>query len=135
MTMVSTSLNPTRSNRVVGRVLGAVLIGLGLAASLSAAPPDVHYWHAGRTPPGAIGSQQLLRGGPLPGYFQPVEILAPQGVLISTAAEGSFNQGQPGPLTVGMLIGSVYRLRVARIPTEPGAEVFPTIEVIDRLYP
>ena len=36
-----------------------------------------------------------------------------------------------------MLIGSVYRLRVTNISTPEGAEgleVFPTIEVIDRLY-
>jgi hypothetical protein len=35
----------------------------------------------------------------------------------------------------GMLIGAVYRLRVMRIPLHEGIEVFPTIEVIDRLYP
>ena len=34
-----------------------------------------------------------------------------------------------------MLIGSVYRLRVTNIPLQEGLEVFPTIEVIDRLYP
>ena len=35
----------------------------------------------------------------------------------------------------GMLIGQVYRLRVTNIPHQPGVEVFPTIQVIDRLYP
>ncbi len=34
-----------------------------------------------------------------------------------------------------MLIGSVYRLRVTKIPRKEGIEVFPTIELIDRLYP
>ena len=34
----------------------------------------------------------------------------------------------------GLLIGSVYRLRVTSIPLAEGLEVFPTIEVIDRLY-
>jgi len=34
-----------------------------------------------------------------------------------------------------MLIGSVYRLRVMGIPKHEGAEVFPTIEVVNRLYP
>ena len=59
---------------------------------LPAAAPPVHYHHAGIMPPGAIGSQQLQRGGPLPGYFQPVEIKAPQGALISTAASGDFDR-------------------------------------------
>ncbi len=34
-----------------------------------------------------------------------------------------------------MLIGAVYRLRVTNIPQREGLEVFPTIEVVDRLYP
>ncbi len=34
-----------------------------------------------------------------------------------------------------MLIGAVYRLRVTNIRLAEGIEVFPTIEVIDRLYP
>src|SRR5207253_2647532 len=39
------------------------------------------------------------------------------------------------PLKAGMLIGSVYRLRVIGIPRHEGVEVFPTIEVVNRLYP
>jgi hypothetical protein len=33
-----------------------------------------------------------------------------------------------------MLIGQVYRVRVMKIPRHLGMEVFPTIEVVDRLY-
>jgi len=54
--------------------------------------------------------------------------------LVSLAAESNFTQPQPLPLRVGMLIGQVYRLRVMSIPLHLGVEVFPTIEVIDRLY-
>jgi hypothetical protein len=34
-----------------------------------------------------------------------------------------------------MLIGSVYQLKVTNIPLNEGAEVFPTIELLDRLCP
>ncbi len=88
-------------------------------------------------PPGAIGSRQLQRGGPLPGFFQPVEIKAPQGALISLASADQFGKPQAAPCRAGLLIGSVYRLRVTNIPLPEGAEgleVFPSIEVIDRLY-
>jgi hypothetical protein len=34
-----------------------------------------------------------------------------------------------------MQIGPVYRLQVSQIPNNPGIEVYPTIELIDRLYP
>ncbi len=33
-----------------------------------------------------------------------------------------------------MLVGSVYRLRVTNIPLRPGEELYPTVEVIDRMY-
>jgi hypothetical protein len=85
-------------------------------------------------PPGAIGSQQLQRGGPLPGFFQPVEIKAPQGASISLAAAGQFDQPRANSRKAGLLIGAVYRLRVTNIRLAEGLEVFPTIEVIDRLY-
>ena len=40
---------------------------------------QMHYRHTGDMPPGAIGQWQLQRGGPLPGYFQPTEVIVPQG--------------------------------------------------------
>jgi uncharacterized repeat protein (TIGR01451 family) len=113
---------------VVLLVLSAVTLGV-------AQEPPVHYLHQGIMPPGAIGAVQLQRGGPLPGYFQPVEIRAPQGVRVSLAAGGDFAPAEPAPIRVGMLIGQVYRLRVTNIPLHEGEEVFPTVEVIDRLYP
>jgi hypothetical protein len=107
---------------------------LGAAATVPAQQPNVHYLHQGVMPPGAIGSRQLQRGGPLPGFFQPVEIKAPQGALISLAAADQFEPAQPGARKAGLLIGSVYRLRVTNIRLAEGLEVFPTVEVIDRLY-
>ena len=115
--------------------MALVLWCLSLAATLQAQQPQVHYLHHGVMPPGAIGSRQLQRGGPLPGYFQPVEIKAPKGALISLAVEGRFDEAQPNARRVGMLIGGVYRLRIMNLALAEGAEVFPTIEVIDRLYP
>jgi hypothetical protein len=96
--------------------------------------PGVHYYHQGAIPPGAIGSRQLERGGPLPGYYQPVEIKAPNGARISLAVDGRFEEPRKGLRKAGLLIGSVYRLQVTGIPLAEGQEVFPTIEVIDRLF-
>ena len=112
-----------------------MLLCLGRAAPLIAQAPRVHYMHNGAMPPGAIGSAQLERGGPLPGYFQPVEIRIPPGATLSMAAQGQFQSPTTGPVTAGLLIGSVYRLRIGQIAFNEGYEVFPTIEVIDRTYP
>ncbi len=95
----------------------------------------VHYFHSSRLPPGAIGKGQLLRGGPLPGYFQPVEIKAPKGAEISLAMDGKFAPPEKGSVLAGMLIGQVYRIKITGIPRNEGFEVFPTIEVINRMYP
>jgi hypothetical protein len=107
---------------------------LAPAIMLVAQEPPVHYLHQGIMPPGAIGGRQLQRGGPLPGFFQPVEIKAPPGALISLAVSDQFEGAQPAPRKVGLLIGGVYRVRVTNIRVAPGVEVFPTIEPIDRLY-
>jgi hypothetical protein len=64
-----------------------------------------------------------------------VEIRGPDGAMIATASGGEFDEPREGPLVVGLSIGSVYRLRVTNLPLQEGFEVYPTIEVIDRLYP
>jgi hypothetical protein len=86
-------------------------------------------------PPGAIGRQRLMRGGPLSGFCQPVEIRAPGGTRIAPAAGSGFQEGRPSRLLVGLAIGPVYRFRVTEIPGQPGMELFPTIAVVDRLHP
>lgn len=131
--------SPTvRSNGCRARVAPGLatwlLACLATVSSLLAQPP-VHYRYHSPMPPGAIGREQLERGGPLPGYFQPVEIKVPPGALVSLASEGQFCEAQPAPLNIGMLIAPVYRLRISNIPLADGQEVFPTVEVINRLYP
>ena len=86
-------------------------------------------------PPGAIGSQRLLRGGPLSGYCQPVEIRAPQGARIAPATGGGFGQQYQDSLLAGLHVGGVYRFQITDIPEHPGVEIFPTVELVDRLYP
>jgi hypothetical protein len=103
-------------------------------SSLFAQAPAVHYQYPQGMPPGAIGSQQLQRGGPLQGFFQPVEIRAPKGTLISLAEDGRFGTPQAVPVRVGLLVGHVYRICFLSIPNHAGTDVFPTIELVNRLY-
>jgi hypothetical protein len=124
-----------RRLRVEGILRWAVLVCLALGRPAAAQDRPVHWLNAGVMPPGAIGSLRLHRGGPLYGYFQPVRIRAPQGARIALASEAGFSDSPAGDLLVGMQIAPVYRLRVTVIPNNPGLEVFPTVEVIDRLYP
>ncbi len=123
----------------LAQLLSAMALVLGansvaLQAQQVPAQPDVHYMWNDATPPGQIGQFQLLRGGPKPGYFQPVEFKAPSGAKISLAREGVFGPGQ-STLAAGLMIGPVYRLQITGIPGEEGREVYPTLELIDRIYP
>jgi hypothetical protein len=135
MTVLLHKHRALRPVRVEGILRWAVLVGLALGQSAAAQMPPVHWLHAGALPPGAIGSQRQVRGGPLSGYFQPVRIRAPQGARIALAMEGRFLAASGQVVLVGMQVGPVYRLKVTEIPNYPGQEVFPTVEVIDRLYP
>ncbi|NLS96917.1 MAG: hypothetical protein GXX96_32675 [Planctomycetaceae bacterium] len=123
------------SHRVAGIVVLAAWILSVFAADSFGQMSGYHSVHHGVMPPGAIGSLQLERGGPLPGYFQPVQVKGPPGVVVAMAEGGTFMEGETAPIRVGLLIGQVYRFRVMNIPLNPGAELFPTIEVVDRIYP
>lgn len=120
---------------VLGRARKAVLLVLVCGTSVFAQDRPVHWHHAGAMPPGAIGRQRLMRGGPLSGFCQPVEIRAPQGARISPATGSSFGEGKVNKLLVGLPVGPVYRFRITEIPGHPGLELFPTVELVDRLYP
>lgn len=131
----STGGNPRCLHRVAGIVVLAGWIFLAAGAEIFGQAPGYHSVYHGVMPPGAIGSLQLERGGPLPGYFQPVQIKGPAGVVVAMAENGTFGQPEIAPVRVGLLIGQVYRFRVMNIPLNPGAEIFPTIELVDRVYP
>lgn len=119
------------------RILGGGLVMLafvGLCGAARAQGVPSHGLHHGIMPPGAIGSQQMIRRGPAAGFLQPVEIRAPQGTLVSLAEGGGFGPSQGAPIRVGLLVGQVYRVAVGNVPFHQGIEVYPSIEIIDRLY-
>src|SRR6476469_7749889 len=135
MTTVLVLACSLRRTRVEGILRQAVLIGLLSGLTAAAQERPVHWLNAGAMPPGAIGSQRLGRGGPVSGYFQPVRIRAPEGARIALASEGGNSKAPANEALVGMQIGFVYRLQVTNIPNNEGVDIYPTIELIDRLYP
>jgi hypothetical protein len=95
----------------------------------------VHNLHHEFMPPGAISREQLLRHRGMAGYFQAVEVIPPAGAQISLVQEGEYQDAPPGPVLVGMQLGYVYPLKLSRLPNREGVELFPTIEVVNRLFP
>ncbi|EMI17026.1 putative secreted protein [Rhodopirellula maiorica SM1] len=94
-----------------------------------------HHVLRGDMPAGVIGQARLAGRGPVQNYFQPVAFSGPDGVGFSMP-QGSELFGTEDPsLQVGLLIGGVYRFRITGIPDAEGAELYPTVELIDRIYP
>jgi hypothetical protein len=123
------------SRRMLWCCISSVVLGGMLLVTPSAHAQVWHLQDRGDAPPGVIGMRQLERGGPRPGYFQPVQVTAPNGALISLACEGGYTEPRKEKTLAAMLIGPVYRLQISNIQFHEGDEVYPTIEVIDRLYP
>jgi hypothetical protein len=123
---------------VVGKVLLAVLPALHLThvspPAASAQDGPVHRLYDPALPPGAIGSRRLVANGPLSGFIQPVELRGPAGTKIAIAEQAGLGEAMAMPLLVGMHIGPVYRMRVTNIPFQPGVEVYPSLELVDRLF-
>ena len=114
-------------------VVGCVATALSAAAYAQVAP--THNLLRANMPSGAIGRELVRHRRSLQGYVQPVKLIGPPGLRIASAAGGSFHELEAAPITLGFLVGEVYRLRVTSIPGYEDAEVFPTIELIDRLHP
>jgi hypothetical protein len=71
----------------------------------------------------------------LSGYFQPTEFIAPEGVSVRVAHQEYYNEMNPGNFVAGLLVGQVYRLEVSGTINGSGIALYPTVELIDRLYP
>ncbi len=86
-----------------------------------------------QSPAGDIGRSQLQRRPELAGVWQPVLMRAPDGATIWFAEGAGFSAGQESVQLVSLQVGSTYRLKISNIPQNYG-DVYPTVEIIDRLH-
>ena len=93
-----------------------------------------HRLLTGDMPPGYVGQARLAGRGFVNGYYQPVAVTGPKGTRFALTRNGRYEEGTE-LLQAGFLVGSVYRFQITRIPQMEGAELYPTLEVIDRTYP
>ena len=89
-----------------------------------------------REVPGKVARWNLIAKPSLAGYFQPVQIRLPtQGSVSFFTPDQPQAVVAPAPAQASFLIGPVYRLRIAGLPEYPGVELYPTLELTDRLHP
>ncbi len=123
-----------RTTLPIASTRSAIAMFVVLVGTATAQPP-IHYFHNANLPPGTVAYGQLQRHMLMREYYQPVEVAVPQGANVSVNVGGQFDQPHAGSVLVGMQIGPVYQLKISNIPYFEGYEIFPTIEVINRLYP
>lgn len=121
--------------------LAAVVFAAAQATPLVAADPyqplpagNQHRLFTADAPAGVIGNARVMGPGPIAGYFQPVAFSGPAGVGFSLAQAGAFLPSDEH-LQAGLMVGNVYRFQITGLPDAAGAELFPTVEIIDRTYP
>ena len=93
-----------------------------------------HFLQNAYQPPGHVGQQQAARSPYFQGYVQPVEFQVPEGATVAVADNETF-QEHVTRVKAGLLVGQIYRFKIGNIPRKLGAELYPSVEVINRLYP
>ncbi|MEL6110344.1 MAG: hypothetical protein AAFU85_30415 [Planctomycetota bacterium] len=127
----------TQTSRVLS-IAAVIFFGSmsNLTAQQSGSTPvrtDRHPLYHTSLPPGAIwNSPAAYRVQPT--SFQPVKFYGPEGTEFSMPNGGAMAPSEPN-LMAGLMVGPVYRFRVTGIPFSPGAELYPTIELLGRLHP
>lgn len=119
-----------------GIAVAAIAFALPCPALLAQAKqlPNVHYFLDAKGEPGVVAGAAVARRVPGVGTYQAVEVSGPKGVQVALAQDGQFLHTLEAPVKAGMIVGAVYRVRVTGIPFRPGEELYPTIEVIDRVH-
>ena len=116
----------------VAIITSAFIVCLGIMPSAAVAQRSLY---SATYPTGTVGQMQLLKRLPHAGYYQPVEVRVPQRAQVGIAQNGVFTTPQPQSIKCGLLIGQVYRYKITNIPNQPGLELYPSVELVNRLYP
>ena len=94
-----------------------------------------HLVPRGDLGPGTVGRATIYKRQNVFGYVQPMELIVPKTSRVAYFDQERFEKPQKGRLMVGLRIGEVYRFKVTMIDGFEGLELFPSIELVDRIYP
>ena len=126
-----------RRGVILAACLAAVACGAGSATALAQSTSAGRYIPLAQTTrAGVAGEWAGLQPGFVPA-IQPVRVeVDSQGGQI---AYYSGPEGAPttleAPAVAGLCVGHVYRLKISDLKDFPGVELYPTVELVDRLHP
>jgi hypothetical protein len=131
-------LPPVRTQRLLMLVLVlASSLLIADRANAQVVPPYGQFQPLNQNlTPGTAGHWAALAGKGRRNWSQPLKI------TLDGGGDVTVFHGRPiqelthkSPAQLGVRVGHLYRLRVSNMPDLPGVEVYPTIEIIDRLHP
>ncbi len=147
--MMSKLLNATRiqSTRIAKQIMLVLALTIPVlsmplfSSDVQAQQPGVqriphgHNLQDSRMVPGQIGAQRMIVRDQLNAYMQPIQFVIPKGCEISIWNGESYQKMDSEKPLVRLLVGAVYRMKVTKIRRRPSKEVYPSIEIVNRLYP
>ena len=102
----------------------------------SQTPPDRYFPLSQNSPPGQHAHWRNILHGHDSTWLQPLKIEAPGGGRVDVFSGTRVAVGTAlSPAQVRANVGHLYRFRISRMPRHPRVEIFPTVELIDRLHP
>ena len=124
------------SNLRVGHWLPLFAMVIGLNSTLLAQQNEYFQPLNEKMAPGFVADTLSRVRQYDPAWLQPVRVELPTAGTVSvfngTAAP---NAVLSSPAQFSVNAGHIYRLRIADMPEFPGVEVYPSIEILDRLHP
>ncbi len=125
---------------------GAILAVLGSPQPAYGQEAKGHWLESCDAAPGAIGRRRLLQGKPGDLVSQPVVFYVPEGAIVQLPEDApqsnnivmSIEEGKKrvrSSVRLGIQMGEAYRVCVRALPGLEDVELYPTIELLDRLSP
>ena len=85
--------------------------------------------------PGLAAERYRKADPDLARVIQPVRIIAPAETTVSVLSNGSVLTASQSKTTMGLAVGPVYQVKVSGLNLHESVELYPSIELLGRLYP
>lgn len=122
---------------LAGAALVAALLPLTDASAQSRRAQRGYYPLNQYTAPGVASRWATFANPKAAHHPQPVKVELPDGLgQVAFFSGGAAEELTVEDQTLAVLqVGSVYRFKISELPEYPGVELYPTIELLDRLHP
>ena len=97
--------------------------------------PRNHEFTRGDMAPGVVADIARMSNPRLQGHVQPVRVIVPRAARVGIPMDNGYVETNADRTSVGLTVGPVYRFKVTDIPNRPGRELYPSVEILNRLNP